>query len=455
MASWDVFHAESLELERDLSSEAVRAALAAGSLNGDDLVRPAGTSAPWARLADLPELTAGPEPPPVAPPPPEIFNLEPTPAPEPAPPSRRPTPPPRRESAEPPARIRPGRIEPPPVPPEASDFEFRVEPSSPEMPAISAPASAIAPPAWIELGGGSDDVTFPVLDEPEPTRPAPQASSASWEWPDDDEEEDEDQDNLEENEPDNEIEILDDDECSREILDVDGLNVPSPHSSESARRNGSSSVSLPVVPSRDWNEDRPPIETHGGDDEDFSLSRGGPTTVEELDLAPMVDVAFQLVLFFMVTATTILYKTLEIPKPSQEQKQEAMTQGNNARPMEDLKKVYVMVEIDAAGTIKIDGEPVAANVDAIAERLRTAREKSGRTIMLLSADYATPHRNAVLAYDASIEIGMGIAIARPKPPQGPAPSVFPGASGGGKPAPPAATTNPPAPAPSPAGGTPF
>ena len=29
----------------------------------------------------------------------------------------------------------------------------------------------------------------------------------------------------------------------------------------------------------------------------------------------MVDVAFQLVLFFMVTATTVLYKTLEIPKP--------------------------------------------------------------------------------------------------------------------------------------------
>ena len=41
-------------------------------------------------------------------------------------------------------------------------------------------------------------------------------------------------------------------------------------------------------------------------------------TVEELDLAPMVDVAFQLVLFFMVTATTVLYKTLEIPKPTPE-----------------------------------------------------------------------------------------------------------------------------------------
>ncbi len=57
------------------------------------------------------------------------------------------------------------------------------------------------------------------------------------------------------------------------------------------------------------------------DEDAFSLSRSGPATVEELDLAPMVDVAFQLVLFFMVAAQTVLYKTLEIPKPTQEQAQ--------------------------------------------------------------------------------------------------------------------------------------
>ena len=48
----------------------------------------------------------------------------------------------------------------------------------------------------------------------------------------------------------------------------------------------------------------------------------------------MVDVAFQLVLFFMVTATTVLYKTLEIPKPSKEQAPTAVAQG---RSLEDLQ----------------------------------------------------------------------------------------------------------------------
>ena len=153
-------------------------------------------------------------------------------------------------------------------------------------------------------------------------------------------------------------------------------------------------------------------------------------TVEELDLAPMVDVAFQLVLFFMVTATTVLYKTLEIPKPTADQPPGAVAQGHS-RSVEDLQKDYILVEIDAGGAMKIDREPVAANVDALAERLRTAREKTNRKVMLLSADYATPHRNAVLAIDAANEIGMSIAMAKPTAPQGPAPSVFPGAGRGG------------------------
>ena len=45
LASWDVFHADRLELERGLSTAAVRAALADGDLRDDDLVRPAGTTA--------------------------------------------------------------------------------------------------------------------------------------------------------------------------------------------------------------------------------------------------------------------------------------------------------------------------------------------------------------------------------------------------------------------------
>ena len=111
------------------------------------------------------------------------------------------------------------------------------------------------------------------------------------------------------------LEILDDD------LDPDldlHPDLEPPVSGNLDAGSQGSRVALPVVTSRGWDDSgRPPRPS---DDEDFSLSRSGPTTVEELDLAPMVDVAFQLVLFFMVTATTVLYKTLEIPKPSSEQR---------------------------------------------------------------------------------------------------------------------------------------
>ena len=136
-------------------------------------------------------------------------------------------------------------------------------------------------------------------------------------------------------------------------------------------------------------------------------------TVEELDLAPMVDVAFQLVLFFMVTAQTVLYKTLEIPKPSPEAPPSAVAQGRS-RTLDDFKEDYILVEIDAAGSMTLDREPVAANMATLVEQLRTAREKTGRKSMMLSADFSTKHRSSVLAYDAANEIGLGIVIAPPR-----------------------------------------
>ena len=178
----------------------------------------------------------------------------------------------------------------------------------------------------------------------------------------------------------------------------------------------SSHVALPVVRSRDRDAGRSTDETGEDDEAGFSLSRSATEKIEELDLAPMVDVAFNLVLFFMVTATTVLYKTLEIPKPSGEAPAAAVAQGRS-RSLDDLKDDYILVEIDDSGAMKLDREPIAPVMETLVEQLRRAREKTGRKTMLLSADYATLHRNAVLAYDAANEIGLGIAIAKPQPPR--------------------------------------
>jgi biopolymer transport protein ExbD len=433
-ASWDVFHAESLELERGLSTSAVRAALAGGALRDDDLVRPAGTTAAWSRLADIPELSA----PDIVPTGASITaassrpEAEPEPTPEPSPPLM--TPPERT-----PRRADPG------------DFELEADDIA--APLATTPAPKVQRPTWLELGGEPDDVSFPVMrDQPAESRPAvrshhdPDSTAATaWTWGEADD--DDEEDVPVEDDFDDQIEILDDDPAAGlEILEEDELAVPSPLSREAF--TGDSRMPLPVVPSRDWNEDRHPVE--GGEaEDDFTLSRSGPMTVEELDLAPMVDVAFQLVLFFMVTATTVLFKTLEIPKPSADPPPGAVAQGQS-RSLDDFKDDYILVEIDAVGTMKIDHEPVEAELNALAERLRTAREKTGRKTMLLSAEFATPHRHAVLAYDAANEIGLGIAIARPTPPQGAGPGLLTGSERGtrdtGAPSSPRGDPSPKAPA---------
>src|SRR5262249_42450013 len=100
---------------------------------------------------------------------------------------------------------------------------------------------------------------------------------------------------------------------------------------------------------------------------EFTLSRGEPEKVEELDLAAMVDVAFQLVLFFLVTATTVLYKSLEVPRPNPETPAAGATQGKT-HTLDDLKNDYILVEIASGGAMKIDREPVVAEMPALVER---------------------------------------------------------------------------------------
>ncbi|WP_337175716.1 biopolymer transporter ExbD [Paludisphaera sp.] len=285
-----------------------------------------------------------------------------------------------------------------------------------EITELLAPAAPPPPP-----GAGADDLSFPVL--PEPSPPAPIA----WDWETEDETEDEDDfedaQDEEEFEDDSEepptpsvsSDLLPDWELGEDDLELD-------------RPETGSRVNLPAARSRDYDE--PVFVDEEEDEEDggvVSLRRAGPQRVEELDLAAMVDVAFQLVLFFLVTATTVLYKSLEIPKPSGEAPPEAVAQGRN-RTLDDLREDYILVEIDPEGRIQVDREPVAADFGELAERLRSAREVTNRTTMLLSADFSTPHRNAVMAYDVANEIGLGIAIARPVAPAGPPPALRPAAA---------------------------
>lgn len=411
LANWDVFHGDRLELERGLTTSAVREALARGELNDDDLVRPAGTTVAWTRLGDMPQL---------------LGPVEPAPAPAPA----------ASVPPQPPVAARP------PTPKAMAATEYPLETPRPERRTPPGQEATLRATDWIAHPAEPSDVAFPVInDQPAEPRHAPTDSKSparppvpetGWRWDDDEEENLEEDDDAFAQQPDNaglaqanDLEILEDDIAP---APAGGFEVVDDQNDD----RDSSSFALPVTLSGTLPAvgSAGPLEDPGAladvpEEEEFSLSRSGPMTVEELDLAPMVDVAFQLVLFFMVAAQTVLYKTLEIPKPSTDQAPAAVTQGRS-RTLEDLQDDYILVEIDSSGAMKLDRLPIAADMATLVERLRSARETTRRKAMLLSADFATPHRSAVLAYDAANEIGLGIVIARPASPQGPAPRLLPG-----------------------------
>ena len=258
----------------------------------------------------------------------------------------------------------------------SSDFEIQADHSgqSPQSDARSRPRRPRTRPGLAASSAARpDDVTFPVIpDRPDDRSPAdatrPAGREPEREPPPrhgpgrmtDDEDEEDDANDADIPDFDEQIEILDDDDACRAGDPRRGW----PERSRALRRGRRPAATVPATcPCRSSPRaigTRTGRRSRAAKRSDFTLSRSGPMTVEELDLAPMVDVAFQLVLFFMVTATTVLYKTLEIPKPTTDQAPARSPRGIRAR-VEDLQKDYILVEIDAGGAIKIDREPVAGD----------------------------------------------------------------------------------------------
>ena len=76
------------------------------------------------------------------------------------------------------------------------------------------------------------------------------------------------------------------------------------------------------------------------EDEGFAL-REAETEFEEMDLTPMVDVTFLLLIFFMITASFNLQKTIQVPPPDPDEQGAAQ-----AMTMQELERNSIIVEID-------------------------------------------------------------------------------------------------------------
>jgi biopolymer transport protein ExbD len=134
------------------------------------------------------------------------------------------------------------------------------------------------------------------------------------------------------------------------------------------------------------------------DDEGGFRLRGAKSEFGEMDLTPMVDVTFLLLIFFMVTASFSLQKSFEIPSPDPDQ--EGATQS--IQTPEDLQENSIIVRIDENDAITIDFEPVI-DPENLSELLLDKRRLEQKGDLVIDADERATHGAVVLVNDAAVD----------------------------------------------------
>jgi biopolymer transport protein ExbD len=128
----------------------------------------------------------------------------------------------------------------------------------------------------------------------------------------------------------------------------------------------------------------------------------------EMDMTPMVDVVFQLLIFFMLTAAFALQKSIAVPKSADDQPSDHAV----VKPLDEASE-YVTVRVDEFNTYQVitaDAEEEAPSVQDLHILLRRAREGSSAgtipTKLRVTAHGDALHGRVVAALDAGAAAGF-------------------------------------------------
>lgn len=118
----------------------------------------------------------------------------------------------------------------------------------------------------------------------------------------------------------------------------------------------------------------------------------------EMDMTPMIDVTFQLLIFFMLTAAFVVQKTLDMPAA----KDDKLTK----RPvsMSTLQKKNVIVVLKRDGMMTVDGKPAA--LEGLTEALRAAAKSRDNRELVLDVEDDVEHDRVVQVLDHAADAEM-------------------------------------------------
>lgn len=148
-------------------------------------------------------------------------------------------------------------------------------------------------------------------------------------------------------------------------------------------------------------------------DEPFDLRPGADANQgdadNEMDMTPMVDVTFLLLIFFMITAAFALQKAIEVPPASDDV-------AAQSQQVDELEKDSIVVRVDGDNVYWISSpmwteEQRAPSETDMRSKLRQARQGQGSdgrgpSKMLVQANGDATHERVVAALDAGSAVGM-------------------------------------------------
>jgi biopolymer transport protein ExbD len=148
-----------------------------------------------------------------------------------------------------------------------------------------------------------------------------------------------------------------------------------------------------------WKHHPNPWAGEEEEEEDFRIA--APVLQEAgLDMTPMVDVTFLLLIFFMITASFSMQKSLETTPPQPDQAGAALS-----LTIQEVEDDSVVVEIDGENQIRVDDVPVAG-LGELRDVLAGKIANENKTEMLIEADAAASHGTVVTVMDAGLEVQM-------------------------------------------------
>jgi biopolymer transport protein ExbD len=127
----------------------------------------------------------------------------------------------------------------------------------------------------------------------------------------------------------------------------------------------------------------------------FGAQRGRDEPV--VDVTPLIDIIFQLVLFFMVSTTFITSQGIQVDLPRS-------SADAILRESGDLR-----VKVTSDGAIYLDEDPVGWT--ALRSAVADAARSDPSTLVVIKADKEVDHGRVVAVMDLARTYGLGLAIA--------------------------------------------